>query len=201
MGWLTVHWFRSTCYHVLTVIGHFFGAEEQDNRFGRNIARTILQYYRFINVLPLPMVPEIRSKSKSRPKTNVTRNKKRTYEVQIRPKTTRNYAPISYNDLSIYYESVSSDEACSPIRQSFVIGRKSAQPKVSSDHYSMMSIKSSKFDKLTFTEPDQRTNKTGSSSAHMPPFEEESKHYLSIIDFNQLTRTSIDKAVANLKRN
>lgn len=183
-----------------------------DSRFGRNIARTLLQYYRFINVLPIPIAPEINPKGKTRPKTHLSRDKTRkAYEVQVRPKTTRNYAPISYNDLSICYESVSSDEACSPIRQSFVVSRKNTQPKPSSvEHYSMMSIKSSKFDKLILAEADQK-NKTNIKQNDFSPFhnseldQEEafvvnSKQYLSIIDFNKLTRTSIDKAVANSKR-
>lgn len=158
------------------------------------------------------MVPEIHTRTKNRPKTHLPREKtRRVYEVQMRPKTTRNYAPISYNDLSICYESVSSDEACSPIRQSFLASRRNVLPKLSNaDHYSMMSIKSSKFDKLMFTETDQR-NKINPSKSYFSPYhnseldQEEayvvnSKQYLSIIDFNQLTRTSIDKAVANSKK-
>lgn len=151
------------------------------------------------------------SKTKARPKTHLSRDKtRRVYEVQVRPKTTRNYAPISYNDLSICYESVSSDEACSPIRQSFVVNRKNTHHKQSNvDHYSMMSIKSSKFDKLILTEADSKT-KTSSNKSYFPYNNSEYEHdeayvvntkqYLSIIDFNQLTRTSIDKAVANSKR-
>ncbi|CAD7087362.1 unnamed protein product [Hermetia illucens] len=83
-------------------------------RLGRNIARTLLQYYRFTNVLPVPTVPELRSK-RNRPKTHHGRGRSKVrYEIKPRPKTTRPYAPISYTDLSIYYESGTSDEGSPP---------------------------------------------------------------------------------------
>lgn len=84
-------------------------------RLGRNVCRTLLEYYRFTNVLPAPLVPEISSR-KSRPKTHRSRSRVRN-EVKPRPKTTRVYAPITYKDLSINYDSGSSNEG-SPVRYS-----------------------------------------------------------------------------------
>lgn len=161
--------------------------------------------------MPVPIVSEVSTRRKSRPKTYVPKVKtRRAYQVQIRPKTARDCAPISYNDLSICYESISSDEACSPVRQPLLVGRKSTPSKPSNaDHYSMVSIKSSKFDKLFCTEIDQR-NKANQNKTNLFPYNSElyedetcassSKQYISIIDFNQLTRTSIDKAVANSRK-
>lgn len=82
-------------------------------RLGRNVCRTFLEYYRFTNVLPTPLVPELSSR-KSRPKTHRSRSRIRN-EVKPRPKTTRVYAPITYKDLSINYDSGSSNEG-SPVR-------------------------------------------------------------------------------------
>lgn len=177
---------------------------------GRNIARTLLQYYRFINVLHVPMVSEIITKRKVRSKTNLPKsNSKIHFAIPVRPKTTRNYAPISYNDLSICYECISSDEACSPIRQSFV-NRTNILPKLPNpDNLSMMSIKSSKFDKLILIEAEQKlrtiTNKNDFSGCQNSDLDQEeayigTKQYLSIIDFNKLTRSSIEKAVTNSKK-
>ena len=143
------------------------------------------------------MVQEVRKKTKGRPRTHLSRERQRQiYEIKPRPKTTRVYAPISYNDLSICYESFSSDEG-SPIRQPFSVYKKQSQPKlVSNDQYSMLSIKSSKFDKLSFNES---IPKTGSKVEYgqSEQINVHPKPYLSIIDFNQLTRGSIDKAVAS----
>ncbi|XP_060645962.1 cytosolic carboxypeptidase 6 isoform X1 [Drosophila nasuta] len=90
--------------------------EDGYHRVGRNLTRTLLQYYRFINVLPMPLVSEMRlqGKRRGRPRTHHSRSRSRTrYEVKPRAKTTRCHAPISYTNLSICYDSaggVSSDE-------------------------------------------------------------------------------------------
>lgn len=78
-----------------------------DYRVGRNLARTLLQYYRFINILPMPIVTEVRSKRRGRNRhAHHSRSRSKTrYEVKPRPKTPRCHAPIAYTNLSICYDS------------------------------------------------------------------------------------------------
>lgn len=77
-----------------------------DYRCGRNLARTFLHYYRFINVLPMPLTKEIKSGKKRRSKSRHQSRSRRhqRYVVEPRPTTTRSYAPISYTNLSICYD-------------------------------------------------------------------------------------------------
>lgn len=72
----------------------FLTANILDMRFGRNVTRTIFEYYRFTNVLAIPLMTEIHPR-KGRPKTHRPRGRSRVkQEVKLRPKTTRINAPI-----------------------------------------------------------------------------------------------------------
>lgn len=171
-------------------------------RFGRNVARTFFEYYRFTNVLSIPMLTELKPR-KGRPRTHRSRARSRVrYDVQVRPKTTRAYAPISYTDLAMHYDSSDSNEG-SPVRYGFgtrSTGNKYMNPNASqlNDQYSLLTIHSSKFNNLEFARP-----KTGpiilpaaptklitdATTINIGP-----KPYLSIIDFNQLTRGGLEQA-------
>uniref|UniRef100_A0A1B0CAC9 Peptidase M14 domain-containing protein n=1 Tax=Lutzomyia longipalpis TaxID=7200 RepID=A0A1B0CAC9_LUTLO len=123
-------------------------------RLGRNLARTFLEYYRFINVLPVPLASEVRSK-RGRPKTHCARARSRIRrEVQARPKTTRTYAPISYKDLSVCYDSDTSYEG-SPIRSNYYgygFGtRSTGNIYLNQDQFSLLHIQASKFNTLDFS--------------------------------------------------
>lgn len=181
-----------------------------DMRFGRNIVRTILQYYRFTNVLSVPLVNELKSK-KQRPKTHRSRSRVRqSHVIRPRPKTTRAYAPISYNDLELLRDNSSTSNECSPVRSGFgsrltrnIYLDVNAIPDLyKPDQYSLLSIQTSKFKHLEFT--DTKTSKPGNDVSedkfdslkntddilvNIPP-----KPSLSIIDFNQLTRGGLERA-------
>lgn len=181
-------------------------------RFGRNIVRTLLQYYRFTNVLNFPLVNEIKTK-KHRPKTHRSRSRVRartrhdhqSQTVKLRPKTTRAYAPISYNDLELLRDSSTSNE-CSPVRSGFgsrltknIFLDINTVPDQHNDQYSLLSIQTSKFKHLEFSDP--KTLKPAKTViedvpkpiddmlVNIPP-----KPSLSIIDFNQLTRGGLEQA-------
>lgn len=191
-----------------------------DYRCGRNLARTFLQYYRFINVLPVPLPTEVRQK-KRRPRTHQSRSRsKNRYEVKPRPKTTRCYAPISYTNLSICYDSGgSSDEGgFSPTRtvapgSSHFSGYRNyrrvasctttmpsaQQQQQTHDQFALLRIKSGRFD-LAHDHPSlQDYCGVGKSKSQSPekqtrfevPVNVPPKPYLSIIDLNQLTRGSL----------
>lgn len=176
-------------------------------RFGRNIVRTLLQYYRFTNVLSFPLVNEPKSKQQ-RPKTHRSRSRVcQSHIVKPRPKTTRSYAPISYNDLELLRDSSTSNE-CSPVRSGFgsrltkniFLDINAVPDHQRPDQYSLLSIQTSKFKHLEFSDP-KPTKCTKTSTAedilktsddllvNIPP-----KPSLSIIDFNQLTRGGLEQA-------
>ncbi|KAM7361346.1 cytosolic carboxypeptidase 6 isoform 2-T2 [Cochliomyia hominivorax] len=184
--------------------------EEGYYRCGRNLARTFLQYYRFINVLPVNPPTDVRQK-KRRPRTHHSRSRSKTrYEVKPRPKTTRCYAPISYTNLSICYDSGgSSDEGgFSPNRplapgSSHFSGYRNYRRVASStlpsiqtphDQFSLLRLKSGKFD-LTPDSPFPEYGRKSTSPEKQIKFElpvnVPPKPYLSIIDLNQLTRGSL----------
>lgn len=175
-------------------------------RFGRNIVRTLLQYYRFTNVLSFPLVNEPKSK-KQRPKTHRSRSRVRqSHIVKPRPKTTRAYAPISYNDLELLRDSSTSHE-CSPVRSGFgsrltkniFLDINAVPDHQRADQYSLLSIQTSKFKHLEFSDPKTaKCSKTMGEDilknsddllVNIPP-----KPSLSIIDFNQLTRGGLEQA-------
>lgn len=156
-------------------------------RFGRNIVRTLLQYYRFTNVLGIPLVNELKSK-KQRPKTHRSRSRVRqAHIVKARPKTSRAYAPISYNDLELLS---STSNECSPNRSGFCARLNKNLHAFFDNHkpdqYSLLSIQASKFKNLDFIDLKKRSTvlkHTQEILVNIPP-----KPSLSVIDFNELIR-------------
>lgn len=189
-----------------------------DMRFGRNIIRTLLEYYRFTNVLNIPMMTELRRK-KPRPKTHRSRSKVRYNNViKPRPKTTRSYAPISYTDLTMHYDNSSTSNEGSPTRSYGGFGSRAtgniyvdihhADHHQRPDQYSLLAIRSSKFNALEFptnefkqlqipkhSSPSPIRVRDDAQNVSIPP-----KPSLSIIDFNQLTRGGLDQAKRNESR-
>lgn len=177
-------------------------------RLGRNVIRTFLIYYRFTNVLPIPPVTELHTR-RGRPKTHRPRTRSRHRDTLARPKTTRSYAPISYTDLAIGYDSTSSNDV-SPVRQSYHgygFGKRSTgNAFLNQDQFSLTAIQASKFNNLDFSSEYKTTTKSTKSKVtidsraktaeilNIPP-----KPYLSIIDFNQLTRGGLDEATGKIK--
>lgn len=183
--------------------------EDDYMRFGRNIVRTLLQYYRFTNVLSIPLVSELKSK-KQRPKTHRSRSRVRqSHVIKPRPKTTRAYAPISYNDLELLRDNSSTSNECSPTRSGFgsrvnrniYLDVGALPDRHKPDQYSLLSIQASKFKHLDFSESKGMKNRkvadeeksnlknTDDILVNIPP-----KPSLSIIDFNQLTRGGLEQA-------
>ncbi|EDW67584.1 cytosolic carboxypeptidase 6 isoform X2 [Drosophila virilis] len=185
--------------------------EDGYHRVGRNVARTLLQYYRFINVLAVPLVSEMRlqGKRRGRPRTHHSRSRSRTrYEVKPRPKTTRCHAPIAYTNLSICYDSaggggVSSDEGgFSPTRPPIPIAPGSSCFSGYRNHRRAVTASCAHHDQysLGLSEPGACSRRKRAAAAgpltielgaptlgvSVPP-----KPYLSIIDLNQLTRGSL----------
>lgn len=178
-------------------------------RFGRNIVRTLLQYYRFTNVLSIPTVNELKSK-KQRPKTHRSRSRVRqSHVIKPRPKTTRSYAPISYNDLELLRDNSSTSNECSPVRSGFgsrltkniYLDVNAIPDHHKPDQYSLLSIQTSKFKNLEFSDSKSVKGKSviedkcnilrdaDDVMLNIPP-----KPSLSIIDFNQLTRGGLEQA-------
>lgn len=187
-----------------------------DMRFGRNVVRSLFEYYRFTSVLAIPMYTQLSTHRKGRPKTHRERGRSRrriSPTVQPRPKTTRENAPISYNDLFIRgYDSGSSVEA-SPVRYAhYNQGRRTTKTTThlaNQDQFSLLTIQESKFSQLDFTNefrlpklrqitkppntrPDTINNATSLGSDKMNIVTP--KPYLSIIDFNQITRGGLERA-------
>ncbi|EDO63226.2 cytosolic carboxypeptidase 6 isoform X2 [Anopheles arabiensis] len=182
-------------------------------RIGRNLARTFLEYYRFTNILPIPPVDELRPR-KGRPRTHRPRARSKTRsEVRVRPKTTRAYAPISYTDLSICYDSATSEDG-SPVRYMYGHpghggggGGLRMRPHIHQDQFSLSNIQAARFSNLDFSSDfrlkvgSRGKGQAGSTAAEskMPPIEMLSvppKPHLTIIDFNQLTRGGLEEATA-----
>uniref|UniRef100_A0A182X2P8 Peptidase M14 domain-containing protein n=1 Tax=Anopheles quadriannulatus TaxID=34691 RepID=A0A182X2P8_ANOQN len=182
-------------------------------RIGRNLARTFLEYYRFTNILPIPPVDELRPR-KGRPRTHRPRARSKTRsEVRVRPKTTRAYAPISYTDLSICYDSATSEDG-SPVRYMYGHpghggggGGLRMRPHIHQDQFSLSNIQAARFSNLDFSSDfrlkvgSRGKGQAGSTAPDqkMPPIEMLSvppKPHLTIIDFNQLTRGGLEEATA-----
>lgn len=219
-----------------------------DMRFGRNVGRTFFEYYRFTNVLNIPMVTELKPR-KGRPRTHRSRTRRRVKpDVKPRPRTTRTNAPISYTDLGMQYDSSTSNEG-SPVRYGFGsrgnanIYMNIMPQDTKHDQFSLINIQASKFDNLEFTTnefkqmyiPKRGTDggankqlmastmaavataaaaaaaaaalaKDGTMASVLTAptrlFNDVTtvniapKPYLSIIDFNQLTRGGLERATA-----
>lgn len=177
-------------------------------RYGRNIVRTLLQYYRFTNVLSIPMINELKSK-KQRPKTHRSRSRVRQSNViKLRPKTTRAYAPISYNDLELLRDNSSTSNECSPNRSGFgsrltrniYLDVNALPDRYKLDQYSLLSIQASKFKHLDFsntknkrTADDERSNNLKISDeilVSIPPKPSLSIIDLKFIDLEQAKRSA-----------
>lgn len=188
-------------------------------RFGRNVVRTLFEYYRFTSVLAIPMSTQLRTRRKGRPKTHGGRGRSRrrriSPDIQPRPKTTREHAPISYNDLYIRgYESGSSPEA-SPVRnaagghQGRGFGARQSKNIYMSnpDQFSVLTLPTSKFSQFDYSNEfrlpklQPTTHAMGGSGMHQETTLAQDKMnvvtpkpYLSIIDFNQITRGGLERA-------
>lgn len=174
-------------------------------RLGRNLARTFLDYYRFTNVLPISPPRELATKKLRRPKTHRPRGKSTGREQQLlpRPKTTRVNAPISYKDLSKCYDSDSNEGAASAY-MGYGFGRRTAgNLYINQDQYSLCNIKTAKFSALDFSgggKPIEKEklllmrNVNHSKVATECHVQVPPKPYLTIIDFNQLTRGGLERA-------
>lgn len=180
-------------------------------RFGRNIVRTLLQYYRFTNVLTIPLVGDLKTK-KQRPNTHRSRSRVRqAHMIKPRPKTTRTYAPISYNDLELLRDNSSTSNEYSPVRSGFgsrltkniYLDVNAIFEQQKNDQYSLLSIHTSKFKHLDFNDTKTPRHKQLRNDdkcdilrnvddllVNIPP-----KPSLAIIDFNQLTRGGLEQAI------
>lgn len=172
-------------------------------KVGRNLARSILEYYRFTNILPIPLLTEVptATKRKGRPKTHQIRRKiKNIYPT--RPKTTRENAPINYTDLSIYYDSDESGNCTSPARypfhSHFMLQHKRLRYFQSQqDPFSLSTLK---FENLELSPKHKRKEKATSMISEVVSSKAETlstppKAYVSVIDFNLLTRGGLDEAI------
>jgi hypothetical protein len=169
-------------------------------KVGRNLARSMLEYYRFTNILPIPALTEVFMKRKGRPKTHRIRRKiKNIYP--IRPKTTRENAPINYTDLSIYYDSDTSADYSSPARYPFHSHFMLQQNRLrlyqgQIDPYSLSSLRlgnlelSPKHKKKQIPISLVSDNFTSKAETFVAP----PKAYVSVIDFNLLTRGGLEEA-------
>lgn len=180
-----------------------------DMKIGRNLARSILEYYRFTNILAIPMFKDVKQR-KGRPKSNRLQ-KKILHPTLPRPRTTRENAPISYTDLSIYYDSDAEADFSIPARypfhSNFMLQHSRLRYFQNTQQEHPFSVPSTSKCEVSPTtkrkkkKPGTSTvsgDSTGSPSKypHEVTFTLAPKPYLSIIDFNMLTRGGLDEAVA-----
>jgi cytosolic carboxypeptidase protein 6 len=174
-------------------------------KIGRNLARAILEYYRFTNILAIPMFKDV--KRKGRPKSHRPQRKFQNI-YPSRPKTTRENAPISYTDLSIYYDSDTSADYASPARypfhSHFMLQHNRLRYFQQQQQDPSCSMTSQKFKDLELSPKAKRKEKPTTSTVsgestmplkHQETFTLPTKPYLSIIDFNMLTRGGLEEAV------
>lgn len=170
-------------------------------KVGRNLARALLEYYRFTSILPIPPLNEILSKRKGRPKTHRP-NRKFKNIYPLRPKTTRENAPINYTDLSIYYDSDTSAEYSSPARYPFHshFMLQHHRLRYHQSHHDAFSLSTLKLGNLELSPKNKKkkrpTSDVSEQSAKTELVSEPPKPYLSIIDFNLLTRGGLEEATS-----
>jgi len=170
-------------------------------KVGRNLARSILEYYRFTNMLPIPLLSDILSTRKGRPKTHRPRRKfKNIYPT--RPKTTRENAPINYTDLSICYDSDTSAEYSSPVRYPFhsnfmLQHNRLRLHQIQQDPFSISQLKLGNLELSPKGKRKKKQQEIEATQAKLEAVTTPPKPYLSIIDFNMLTRGGLDEAVLN----
>jgi hypothetical protein len=177
-------------------------------KVGRNLARALLEYYRFTNILPIPPLTEILTKrQKQRPKTHKPRRKiKHIYP--LRPKTTRENAPINYTDLSIYYDSDTSNDYSSPARYQFqshfqhnrLRYYQQQQQQMQHDAFTLSSLRLGNLE-LSPKHSNKKKQKAASNFSECSPSKADTfiaapKPYVSVIDFNLLTRGGLDEATS-----
>lgn len=169
-------------------------------KVGRNLARSLLEYYRFTNILPIPPLMEVITRRKGRPKTHRPRRKiKNIYPV--RPKTTRENAPINYTDLSICYDSDTSAEYCSPVRYPFHSHFMLQQNRVRYLQAQIEPFPTLKFANLELSPKHRKKPTTTSTISENCPSKADTfitppKAYVSVIDFNLLTRGGLEEATS-----
>lgn len=176
-----------------------------DYRFGRNIVRTLLQYYRFTNVLNIPMVKDLKVKKLKKTRRSRSRSR-RELIIKPRPQTTRAYAPISYTDLELLHGYSSTSNEGSPTRSGFGarcnrnIYLDSIGDSNKRDQYSLISIQTAKFQQLDFGDNKSRHSSPTKIDGGRGISNQDviisvaPKPSLSIIDFNQLTRGGLEQA-------
>lgn len=172
-------------------------------KVGRNLARALLEYYRFTNILPIPPLNEmLLTKRKGRPKTH-RQNRKFKNIYPSRPKTHRENAPLNYTDLSIYYDSDTSAEYSSPARYPFHshFMLQHNRLRYAQSQQDPFSISSLKLGNLELSPKNKKKKKPTSTVSETAPSKSElvvsvPKPYLSIIDFNMLTRGGLEEATS-----
>jgi cytosolic carboxypeptidase protein 6 len=193
------------CENIFNFVSFLF---RQDMKIGRNLARSILEYYRFTNILAIPIFKDV--KRKGRPKSHRPQRKFQNI-YPSRPKTTRENAPISYTDLSIYYDSDTSADYTSPARYPFhshfmLQHNRLRYFQTQTQQQDPCTMTSQKLSNLELSPKAKRKEKhptsTVSGESTLPPKHQDTftlatKPYLSIIDFNMLTRGGLEEAVAN----
>lgn len=141
-----------------------------DMRCGRNLARTFLEYYRVMGAIPTERPTEL--SPKRRPKTHRQRRKLKNV-LRERPKTSKHIAVLHLTDLNINYDSETSvDEAPQSYRNIFAPHR----------HQS-----AAENEKIVLEST--RTSSPPPTMIFVVP-----EPSLSIIDFNVITRDSIERA-------
>lgn len=170
-----------------------------DMKVGRNLARSLLEYYRFTNILPIPPLMEIITKRRGRPKSHRPRRKiKNIYP--LRPKTTRENAPINYTDLSICYDSDTSvGENLSPVRYPFHSHFMLQHNRLRFIQTQSDPFPSLKLANLELSPKHKKKAAPASTISENSPSKAETfmappKSYVSVIDFNLLTRGGLEEA-------
>lgn len=171
-------------------------------KVGRNLARSLLEYYRFTSILPIPPLNEILSKRKGRPKSHRP-NRKFKNIYPLRPKTTRENAPINYTDLSIYYDSDTSAEYSSPARYPFHshFMLQHTRLRYHQSNLDPFTLSSLRIGNLELSPKNKKKKKLALAISESSPSKSEvvntpPKPYLSIIDFNMLTRGGLEEATS-----
>lgn len=149
-------------------------------RCGRNILRAILEYYQVTEVIPINIIEEMFPKKKRRPRTHHSSSSYKN-KIQMRPRTTRNNATIHFTDLNINYDSSTS---CDELPYSY---RNQLSP-TRKDHEILTPYK-----KIGGGFMSKGIQKTCSPPPQIFDFPQPPS--LTIIDFNEITIGSLEKAM------
>lgn len=171
-------------------------------KVGRNLARSLLEYYRFTNILPIPLLTDVFTKRKGRPKSHRPRRKIKNNIYPLRPKTTRENAPINYTDLSICYDSDTSADFSSPARYPFhshfmLQHNRMRLFQTQNDPFSLSSLKLGNLElSPKHKKKPKHTSIISECTSKTDTFVAPPKAYVSVIDFNLLTRGGLDEATS-----